>query len=220
MTEQYQPTPRTTGSRKADRMDYDVDAVAAVLDEALTCHVGYVMDGDPVVIPQLHVRVGRTLYLHTSTGATLGRLARAEGGVELCVTVTLLDGLVLARSQFNHSLQYRSVVARGRATLVTDPAERAQALAALIDHVVPGRSTQSRPANPKEDAATAVLRLPLIEVSLKARPGGVDDDPNDLGLPHWAGVLPVRTVYGPPQPTPDLAEGIAVPENLVAYARG
>ncbi|MFN8074346.1 MAG: pyridoxamine 5'-phosphate oxidase family protein [Kineosporiaceae bacterium] len=218
--DRYAATARTTASRKNDRLDYDVDAVAAVLDEALTCHVGYVVDGSPVVLPQLHARVGRTLYLHSSTGATLGRLARAGGGVELCVTVTLVDGLVLARSQFNHSLQYRSVIARGRATLVTDPAERAVALAALVEHVVPGRSRQSRPASPKEDAATAVLRLPLVEVSLKARPAGVDDDPADLGLSHWAGVLPVRTTYGAPQPTPDLDPSIPVPQELLDYRRG
>lgn len=219
MTEQYQPTPRTTASRKNDWLDYDVAAVAAVLDEALTCHVGYVVDGAPVVVPQLHARVGQTLYLHSSTGATLGRLAR-DGGVELCVTVTLLDAIVLARSQFNHSLQYRSVVVRGRGELVTDPAERAVALAALVDHVVPGRSQDSRTASPKEDAATAVVRLPLVEVSLKVRGEGVDDDPEDLGLPHWAGVVPVRTAFGPAEPAPDLDPAIAVPAAIADYRRG
>jgi nitroimidazol reductase NimA-like FMN-containing flavoprotein (pyridoxamine 5'-phosphate oxidase superfamily) len=211
----YPASPRTAPTRIRERVGYDRATVHAVLDEALVCHAGFVVDGRPVVLPQLHARIDDRLYLHGSTGARALRTA-ADGGLDVCVTVTLVDGLVLARSAFHHSVNYRSVVALGRATVVTDPAEKAAALAALVDGVVPGRSAGSRAPDRRELAATTVLVLPLEEVSVKVRTGPPSDDAEDLDLPHWAGVLPMRTVAGEPQPAPDLAPGIAVPEHVLA----
>jgi nitroimidazol reductase NimA-like FMN-containing flavoprotein (pyridoxamine 5'-phosphate oxidase superfamily) len=215
----YPPTPRTTPTRLRERAGYGEQAVHAVLDEALICHLGFVVDDEPVVLPTIHARVGQTLYLHASTGARLARSV-PDGGIPVCVTVTLLDGLVLARSHFHHSMNYRSVVVHGRATLVQDPAERAEALAAIVEHVAPGRAALTRGPDTQELAATAVLRLPLAEVSLKVRTGPPIDDEPDLGLPFWAGVLPVNTSYGPVQSAPDLIETAAeVPEHLRGYRR-
>ena len=219
MTTAYPQTPRTTPSRTPDRVGYDRATVHAVLDEALVCHVGFVVDGRPVVLPQLHARVGDVLYLHGSTGAR-GMRAATGNGLDVCVTVTLLDGLVLARSAFNHSMNYRSVIAHGTATVVTDAAEKAQALDALVEAIVAGRVAGSRPPTRKEYAATTVLRLPLEEVSVKVRSGPPNDDAEDLDLPHWAGVLPLTTVPGAPVPAPDLSSGVAVPEHVRAWSRG
>jgi nitroimidazol reductase NimA-like FMN-containing flavoprotein (pyridoxamine 5'-phosphate oxidase superfamily) len=211
----YAAGPRTTPTRKPDRAVHDPEAVHAVLDSATICHVGMVVDGEPVVLPSIHARIGRTLYLHGSTGARLVRMAAAApDGLPVCVTVTLLDGLVLARSQMNHSMNYRSVVVRGRAELVTDPGEKDAALAAIVDHVVPGRAAESRPGNARELAATAVLRIPLREVTLKQRSGPSGDDPEDLALDHWAGVIPLTTTFGDPEPSPDLAGDVPVPEHV------
>lgn len=177
----------------------------AVLDEALVCHVGFVVEGRPVVLPHLHVRLGEVLYLHGSMGARAMQAAR-DGGLEVCVTVTLLDGLVLARSAFNHSVNYRSVVVHGTAEVVQDPQEKTAALAALVEAVAPGRTGGTRPPSRSELAATTVLRLDLHEVSVKVRSGPPDDDPEDLGLPYWAGVLPLITRPGTPQPDSDRAQ--------------
>jgi nitroimidazol reductase NimA-like FMN-containing flavoprotein (pyridoxamine 5'-phosphate oxidase superfamily) len=216
----YAVTSRTMPSRSRERVGYDRAAVHAVLDEALICHLGVVADGEPLVLPTIHARVGDTLYVHGSTGAGVVRLAEAAGGqLAACVTVTLLDGLVLARSQFEHSMNYRSVVVRGRAELVDDPAERDVALRAIVEHVAAGRSSQSRPGNRKELAATAVLRLPLAEVSLKERSGPPEDDPQDLSGPFWAGVLDLRTVPGVVTPAPDLPPEATVPEHVSGYVR-
>ncbi|WP_233498595.1 pyridoxamine 5'-phosphate oxidase family protein [Blastococcus sp. TF02A-26] len=214
----YPAGPRTVPTRIRERVGYDRAAVHAVLDEAVVCHVGFVVDGRPVVLPQLHARVGERLYLHGSTGARGLRMA-ADGGLDVCVTATLVDGLVLARSAFHHSVNYRSVVALGTATVVTDPAEKTAALDALVDAVVPGRSAGSRPADKRELAATTVLVLPLEEVSVKVRTGPPSDDDADLDLPHWAGVLPLRTVPGAPEPAPDLSAGIAVPAHVSGWSR-
>jgi nitroimidazol reductase NimA-like FMN-containing flavoprotein (pyridoxamine 5'-phosphate oxidase superfamily) len=211
----YPDTSRTRPSRSRERVSYDRDTVHAVLDEAVVCHVGFVVDGRPVVLPQLHARVGERLYLHGSTGARALRMADGAG-LDVCVTATLLDGLVLARSAFHHSINYRSVVAHGTAVVVDDPAEKSAALTALVDDVVPGRSAGSRAPDRRELAATTVLRLDLAEVSVKVRSGPPNDDPADLGSPHWAGVLPVRTVVGDPVPAPDLRAGTAVPEHVAA----
>ncbi|HEX2808336.1 MAG TPA: pyridoxamine 5'-phosphate oxidase family protein [Kineosporiaceae bacterium] len=215
MSEQteYPQGPRTTPTRLRERAVYAVDAVHAVLDEALICHVGVVVDGEPVVLPTIHARVDRALYLHSSTGSRLARLA-ADGGVPVCVTVTLLDGLVLARSQFHHSMNYRSVVVRGRAQLVTDPGERTAALAAVVEHIVPGRAEGSRPPDAKELAATSVLRVVLEEATLKQRTGPPSDDDEDLALAYWAGVVPVSVAFGAPHPAPDLAPTVAVPDHV------
>lgn len=208
----YPPTVRTTPTRSRDRMSYDREAAHAVLDEAYHCALGFTVDGEPRVLPTLHVRIGDTLYLHGSTGSRPLLAARGDG-LPVCVTVTLLDGLVYARSQFHHSANYRSVVALGTARLVTDDHEKSAMLTALVDKVGAGRNADSRPPNRRELAETAVLALPLREVSVRSRTGGVREDDADLHLPHWAGVLPLRLTAGLPQP----AAGVTAP--LPAYLR-
>ncbi|MFE1251126.1 pyridoxamine 5'-phosphate oxidase family protein [Streptomyces sp. NPDC058735] len=211
----YTPTDRTVPTRSAKRASYDRDLVHSILDEAYVCHLGFVRDGAPVVLPTLYARVGERLYVHGSTGSRPLRAAgQADPGLPVCLTVTHVDGLVLARSAFHHSINYRSVVVHGVARDVTDPEEKRRALDALVDQVVPGRSADSRPANTKELAATAVIRLDLEEVSAKLRTGGVNDEPEDLGLPHWAGVVPVRRTYGTPVPDPALAADTDLPGYL------
>ncbi|MEU1755325.1 GNAT family N-acetyltransferase [Micromonospora matsumotoense] len=196
----YAPTARTTASRTRDRMSYDRAAAHAVLDEAYHCVLGFVVDGEPRLLPTLHVRVGDTLYLHGSTGSRPLLAARGDAGLPVCVTVTLLDGLIYARSQFHHSANYRSVVAHGTAHLVTSDDDKRAAMTALVEKVGVGRAAASRPPTRRELAETAVLALPLHEVSVRARTGGVRDEPADLDLPHWAGVVPLRLTAGPPEP--------------------
>ncbi|MEU1605105.1 GNAT family N-acetyltransferase [Micromonospora matsumotoense] len=196
----YAPTARTTASRTRDRMSYDRAAAHAVLDEAYHCVLGFVVDGEPRLLPTLHVRVGDTLYLHGSTGSRPLLAARGDAGLPVCVTVTLLDGLIYARSQFHHSANYRSVVAHGTAHLVTGEDDKRAAMTALVEKVGAGRAADSRPPTRRELAETAVLALPLREVSVRARTGGVRDEPADLDLPHWAGVVPLRLTAGPPEP--------------------
>ncbi|MEV4191920.1 pyridoxamine 5'-phosphate oxidase family protein [Streptomyces toxytricini] len=211
----YEPTDRTVPSRSRERARYDRETVHAILDQGYVCHLGFVRDGAPVVLPTLYGRIGETLYLHGSTGSRpLLSAGRTDPGLSVCVTVTHVDGLVLARSAFHHSLNYRSVVVHGTARQVTDEDERRRALDALVDQVVPGRSADSRPASAKELAATAVIRLDLAEVSAKVRTGGPNDDPEDLVLPYWSGVVPVAPAYGTPVPAADLAPGIAAPAYL------
>lgn len=210
----YQQTARTTAIRHLDRVAYDRAEVHAVLDEALHCHLAFVLDGQPRMLPTLHVRVGETVYVHGSTGSRPMLAARGPDGLPVCLAVTLLDGLVLARSQFHHSVNYRSVVAHGTAQLVTDDATKLSVLAALLDKLGPGRSADSRPPTRAELAQTAVLALPLAEVSVKARSGLVDDEPEDLDLPHWAGIVPVSMVRGAPEP--DAGVRAPVPGYLVA----
>ncbi|MFD8974104.1 pyridoxamine 5'-phosphate oxidase family protein [Streptomyces sp. NPDC059593] len=218
-TDTYTPTDRTVPTRNRDRASYDKALVHSILDGTSICHLGFVRDGVPVVLPTLYGRVGDRLYVHGSTGS---RPLRAAGdgvrapGLPVCLTVTHVDGLVLARSAFHHSLNYRSVVVHGTAHQVTDPEELRTALDALVDQVVPGRSRDSRPANAKELAATAVIRLDLDEVSAKVRTGGPNDDAEDLGLPHWSGVIPVRTVHGAPVPADGLDPAVTLPDYLAA----
>ncbi|MBT3153914.1 pyridoxamine 5'-phosphate oxidase family protein [Streptomyces sp. CHD11] len=213
----YPPTERTVPTRSPGRAAYDKELVHAILDEGYVCHLGFVRDGAPVVLPTLYGRIGEVLYVHGSTGSRPLRAAgRADAGLPVCLTVTHVDALVLARSAFHHSVNYRSVVVHGLAHDVTDPEEKRQALDALVDHVVPGRAADSRPADRKELAATAVLRLELAEVSAKLRTGGANDEPEDLGLPHWAGVVPLRKGYGTPLADPGLAPGTALPGYLAA----
>lgn len=214
----YPISAQTTPTRHKERVSYDRAAVHAVLDEALLCHMGFVVDGQPVVLPQLHARVGDSLYLHGSSGARALRTAR-DGGLPLCVTVTLVDGLVLARSAFHHSINYRSVVIHGVATEVSNEADKQAALASLVDAVVPGRSAGVRGPSPKELAATTVLRLDLEHVSIKARTGPPADDEADLDLPYWAGVLPLTSTPGSPQRAPDLATTIATPDHVSTWHR-
>lgn len=211
----YDPTDRTVPTRSADRAAYDHETVHAILDEGYLCHLGFVRDGAPVVLPTLYARVGDHLYVHGSTGSRpLRQAGREEPGLPVCLTVTHVDGLVLARSAFHHSVNYRSVVVHGLARTVTDPEEKRLALDAIVDNAVPGRSADSRPGNPKELAATAVVRVELSEVSAKRRTGGPNDDPEDLDLPYWSGVVPVRTTTGAPIPSQDLADTVALPGYL------
>lgn len=203
----YAPTARTTASRSRDRMSYDRDAAHAVLDEAYHCVLGFVVDGGPRLLPTLHVRVDDVLYLHGSTGSRPLLAARGDAGLPVCVSVTLLDGLVYARSQFHHSANYRSVVVHGTAHLVTGDDDKRAALTALVEKVGAGRAADSRPPSRRELAETAVLALPLREVSVRSRTGGVGDEPADLDLPHWAGVVPLRLTAGSPEP----ADGVVAP---------
>ncbi len=214
----YEPTERSTPTRYRDRASYDRELVHSILDAGYVCHLGFLRDGAPVVLPTLYGRIGERLYVHGSTGSRPLRSAGQEEGpgMPVCVTVTHLDGLVLARSAFHHSLNYRSVVVHGTARQVTEEGELRAALDALVEQVVPGRSADSRPPTAKELAATAVLRIDLTEVSAKVRAAGPGDDEEDLALPHWSGVVPVTTAYGTPVPADDLAPGIPVPSYLTA----
>lgn len=211
----YRASGRTRPTRLHERVGYDAAQVHAVLDEAFVCHVGFVADGLPVVLPHVYARVGSTLYLHGSTAARAFQVGAAP--LEVCVTVTVVDGLVLARSAFHHSLNYRSVVALGAARPVQSDPEKRLALDALVDAVVAGRSEECRRANRKELAATAVLALALDEVSLKQRSGPAVDDEQDLTSEFWAGVLPLAVAAAPPQP--DAGVAAPVPDAVAHWRR-
>ncbi|MFB3738949.1 MAG: pyridoxamine 5'-phosphate oxidase family protein [Candidatus Velamenicoccus archaeovorus] len=212
------PSERTRVRRLPERGAYDRATIDAILDEALFCHVGYVdPQGRPRVIPTIHVRVGDTLYVHGSNASRT--LRSVKDGAEVCVVATLLDGLVLARSAFHHSMNYRSVVVYGRGREVTDPGEKWEAQKALVDHVCAGRSEQARLPSRGELDQTTLLAIAIDEASAKLRTGPPKDDQEDLGLPVWAGVLPLRTIPGEPEPDPDLPEGVPVPENVARYRR-
>jgi hypothetical protein len=212
------PSPRTTVRRLPERGRYDRETLYAVLDEGLVAHVGLAGDDGPVVIPMLYARDGDRLLLH---GSPASRLLRGGGqGVELCVTVTLVDGLVLARSAFHHSINYRSVVVMGRADRIGDLAERRAALDVLVEAAVPGRTADARPPNERELRATIVLALPLDEASVKVRTGGPVDDDDDMDLPVWAGVVPLSQVAGAPVADPAMPTGLPVPAYASGYRRG
>jgi uncharacterized protein len=208
-------TERTTVRRLPKRAAYDRQTVEAILDEALICHVGFVVDGKPVVIPTIHTRIGETLYFHGSAASRMLRTLRE--GVEACVTATLLDGLVLARSAFHHSMNYRSAVVMGTAGEVTDREEKLRALDALVEHVIRGRSAEVRGPNEIELKQTLVLALPITEGSAKIRTGGPVDDEPDYMLPVWAGVLPLKLV--PQEPVADDRNFAALPEYVNNYRR-
>ncbi|WNI19359.1 pyridoxamine 5'-phosphate oxidase family protein [Actinacidiphila sp. ITFR-21] len=208
----YPATDRTVPTRSRERAAYDREVVHALLDEGYVCHLGFIRDGAPVVLPTLYARYGERLYVHGSTGSR--PLRGAAPGLPVCLTVTHVDGLVLARSAFHHSINYRSVVVHGVAHQVTDAQERALALDAIVEQAVPGRAADSRRANARELAATAVIRLDLKEVSAKVRAGGPNDEPEDVTLPYWTGVVPVARTYGTPIPADDLDPAIALPAYL------
>jgi uncharacterized protein len=214
MSEPYTPTARTRVVREADRAVYDRKAAYQILDEGFICHVGFVVDGQPFVIPTGYGRAGDHLYIHGSAASRM--LRRIDQGVAVCVTVTLLDGLVLARSIFNHSMNYRSVVVLGTAVAVEDPKEKLEALRLLSEHILPGRWAESRQPNEREIKATLVMRLPITEFSAKVRQGPPIDDEDDYGFPTWAGVIPLETVAGTPINDPRLDPRTPVP----GYARG
>lgn len=207
-------TDRTRVRRLPQRGQYETETIHAILDEALICHVGFVVDGNPVVIPTIHWRDGDTLYFHGSAASRMLRSLR--DGVDACVTVTLLDGLVLARSAFHHSMNYRSVVVFGKAREVGED-EKVRALETLVEHVVRGRSQEVRGPNAKELRQTLVLALPIDEASAKIRTGGPVDDNEDYGLPVWAGVLPLRLTPG--EPIVDDRVSVEMPEYVKHYSR-
>ena len=201
MAQPSAPSARTRLVREADRAVYDRAAAYRILDEGFICHVGFVVDGQPFVIPTGYGRVGDNLYIHGSAASRM--LRRVDEGVAVCVTVTLLDGLVLARSIFNHSMNYRSVVILGTARAVNDPTEKLEALRLLSEHILPGRWVESRLPNEKELKATLVMRLPIEEFSAKVRQGPPVDDEEDYAFSTWAGVIPLEMVAGKPINDPD-----------------
>jgi nitroimidazol reductase NimA-like FMN-containing flavoprotein (pyridoxamine 5'-phosphate oxidase superfamily) len=213
----YEQTERTRVRRKPGRGSHDRELVDRILDEALVCHLGFVEDGRPYVIPTIHARVGETLYLHGSKGSRA--LRRLADGGDCCVAVTLVDGVVLARSAFHHSLNYRSAMIFGTARRIEDPDEKAAGLEAVVEHIAPGRSADARAPSPEELAATEVLSMRLEEASAKVREGGPVDDAEDMGLPVWAGVLPLSLVPGDPLADAELPEGLAVPEYIRNWRR-
>jgi|HubBroStandDraft_6_1064221.scaffolds.fasta_scaffold159625_3 nitroimidazol reductase NimA-like FMN-containing flavoprotein (pyridoxamine 5'-phosphate oxidase superfamily) len=217
MSENYTPTVRTRLVREADRAVYDRAAAYKILDEGFICHVGFVADGQPFVIPTGYGRVGDDLYIHGSAASRM--LRNLDQGVAVCVTVTLLDGLVLARSIFNHSMNYRSVVVLGTAVAVQDPVEKLEALRLLSEHILPGRWAESRQPNEKEIKATLVMRLPVAEFSAKVRQGPPIDDKDDYAFATWAGVIPLRMVAGGPIDDPRLMAGQVAPEYAKSYSR-
>jgi len=210
-------TERTTVRRLGKRGNYDRETIQAILDEALICHVAFVVDGSPVVIPTIHTRVDDTLYFHGSAASRMLRSLR--DGVEACVCVTLLDGLVMARSAFHHSMNYRSAMIFGTAMEVRDRDEKIRVLTALVEHVARGRSRDARAPNEAELKQTLVLSLPITEASAKIRTGGPIDDEEDYALPIWAGVLPLRLEPHAPIADERLRSGIEVPEYIRRYSR-
>jgi nitroimidazol reductase NimA-like FMN-containing flavoprotein (pyridoxamine 5'-phosphate oxidase superfamily) len=214
---EYARTPRTTLKRLPERGAFDRRLVHGILDEGLVCHVGFVAEGQPFVIPTIYARVEDRVYVH---GSAASRMLRAlSEGVDVCLTVTLLDGLVLARSAFHHSMNYRSVVALGRARLVTDDAEKRAALDAIVEHVVAGRGRDVRGPSESELKATSVLRLDLVEVSAKVRSGPPTDDEDDLGLKCWAGVIPLRLTPLAPIADACTPADQPVPDEIARYER-
>jgi len=215
--DEYAPTERTRVRRKPGRGSYDRELVHAILDEALICHVGFVADGHPYVIPTIHARDGETIYLHGSPASrTLGTLA---DGTACCLTATLIDEIVLARSARNHSLNYRSAMVLGTAKEIADPAEKELALRTVVEHMVPGRAAAVRGPSEKDLETTKVLSMKIEEASAKARTGPAADKAGDLELPNWAGVLPLSLTAGDPVPAPDLARDIAAPDHLADWSR-
>jgi len=211
------PTARTRVVREADRAVYDRKTVYRILDEGFLCHAGFVVDGQPFVIPTSYGRKDACLFIHGSAASRM--LRQIKEGVPVCITVTLLEGLVLARSIFNHSMNYRSVVILGKATLVDDPEEKLAALRILSEHILPGRWDDSRQPNERELKATSVLRVPIEEFSAKVRQGPAIDDEEDYSFPSWAGVVPLEMVAGKPIDDARLLPGKEVPAYVRSYTR-
>jgi nitroimidazol reductase NimA-like FMN-containing flavoprotein (pyridoxamine 5'-phosphate oxidase superfamily) len=204
--------------RLPERGANDSDSVHAVLDAAGICHLGFAVEGQPFVIPTIHGRDGDTVYVHGSPASRM--LRTLKGGVRVCLTATVVDGLVLARSVFHHSMNYRSAVVLGRATAVTDPVPKLHGLRVITEHVLPGRWDEVRPPDDKELQGTTLLALPIDEASVKVRVGPPIDDEEDYDLPIWAGVLPLATEIGTPIADPRLTPGIDVPASVAAAYAG
>jgi len=217
MSQTQMPTPRTRLVREAERGVYNREAAYRILDEGFLCHVGFVADGQPFVIPTSYGRKHDRLYIHGSAASRM--LRQMKDGVPVCVTVTLLDGLVLARSIFNHSMNYRSVVILGKATPVDDAVEKVEALRLLSEHIIPGRWADARQPNERELKATLVMRVPIEEFSAKVRTGPPIDDEEDYSFPTWAGVVPLETVARPPINDPRLDPQYKAPPYAAHYVR-
>ena len=217
MSPTQMPTPRTRLVREAERGVYDRETAYRILDEGFLCHVGFVADGQPFVIPTSYGRKDDRLYIHGSAASRM--LREMKEGVPVCVTVTLLDGLVLARSIFNHSMNYRSVVILGKATPVDDALEKVEALRLLSEHIIPGRWADARQPNERELKATLVMRVPIEEFSAKVRSGPPIDDEDDYSFPTWAGVVPLETVSRPPINDPRLDPQYEAPPYAAHYVR-
>ena len=217
MSQPYTPTPRTRLVREADRAVYDRETAYQILDEGFLCHVGFVVEGQPFVIPTSYGRKEDSLLIHGSAASRM--LRQMKEGLPVCVTVTLLDGLVMARSIFNHSMNYRSVVVLGKATLIDDPVEKLNSLRLLSEQIIPGRWVDSRQPNERELKATSILRVPIDEFSAKVRKGPVVDDEEDYSFPTWAGVVPLQMVAGPPIDDARLVAGQTPPEYARHYNR-
>jgi nitroimidazol reductase NimA-like FMN-containing flavoprotein (pyridoxamine 5'-phosphate oxidase superfamily) len=211
------PTPRSKVRRQPARASYDRTAIDAILDEGLVCHVGFDVDGQPFVIPTIYARAGDSILLHGSAASRMLRHLRE--GVDVCVTVTLIDGLVFARSAFHHSMNYRSVVVFGRARAIEETSAKIDALRAIVEHAFPGRYDHVRPPDRKELRQTAVLALPIEEASAKVRSGPPVDDEEDYALDVWAGVLPLALLPRAPVPDARLSPGVEVPELVSRYRR-
>jgi uncharacterized protein len=217
MSSSSAPTPRTRVVREPQRAVYDRDVINRILDEGFICHVGFVVDGQPFVIPTSYGRHGDVLYIHGSAASRM--LRNVSGGIPMCVSVTLLDGLVLARSIFNHSMNYRSVIVLGTGTAIEEREAKLTALRLLSEHIVLGRWNDARQPNEKELKATTIIRVPITEFSAKIREGPVIDDEEDYAFPVWAGVLPLNLVTGSPIADSRLGDGIVVPDYIKGYSR-
>jgi nitroimidazol reductase NimA-like FMN-containing flavoprotein (pyridoxamine 5'-phosphate oxidase superfamily) len=217
MSEPHAPTARTRVVREPHRGVYDRASAYEILDKGFICHVGFVVDGQPFVIPTAYGRVGDNLYVHGSAASRM--LRNLDKGIPVCVTVTLLEGLVLARSIFNHSMNYRSVVVLGTAVAVLDAKEKLEALRSLSEHILPGRWADSRQPNERELKQTLVMRLPIEEFSAKVRQGPPIDDEEDYSFPTWAGVIPLKMVASAPVNDPRLDPKTPVPGYASAYSR-
>ena len=217
MPEMTPPSERTRVLREAHRGAYDRETIDKILDEGYVCHVGFSLDGQPYVIPTLYARIGDAIYFHGSAASRM--LRNISDGISVCVTVTLTDGFVLARSVFNHSMNYRSVVVLGKASLVGAPEEKLQVLRAFTEKIIRGRWNDARQPNEKELKATSILRLPLTEVSAKMRSGPVEDDAADYALPVWAGVIPLSLTPGAPIRDERCDPAIATPAYAAEYRR-
>ena len=217
VSENFTPNERTRVVREPHRGVYDRETINRILDEGFVCHVGFAADAQPYVIPTMYARVGDAIYFHGSAASRM--LRGASTGIPVCITVTLVDGLVLARSVFNHSMNYRSVVALGKAMLVDAPAEKMEALRAFTEKILPGRWNDARQPNEKELKATSILRLPLTEVSAKMRTGPVEDDAEDYALGVWAGIVPLRTTADAPIRDSRCDAEVPVPGYAAEYKR-
>ena len=213
----YPISNRNRVKRISNNSDYSKETVHAIIDEALFCHLGIIHDGKPVVIPTIHARMGDQIVFH---GSNASRLLKISNNNEICVTITLLDGLVMARSLFNSSMNYRSAVIFGKGEIIKDHDERMAAFKSITDHIAPGRWDDARQPNNSELKQTSVVRMPIDKASAKISMGPPDDEDEDYALDYWAGVIPINQTYGEPESDPILQEGITIPIYLKNYCRG